>query len=71
MARYKTYNYAQMKMVAVSYSFSVKGHCVAADVDSKTYAVLSVIVDYSRALVPENAAQQGVPADKPVSPVCG
>ena len=55
----------------VGYSFSVKGHCVAADVDSKTYAVLSVIVDYSRALVPENAAQQGAPAAKPTSRVCG
>src|ERR1019366_10698124 len=49
----------------IGYWFSVKGHCVAADVDSKTNAVLSVIVDYSRALVPENAVQQGAPADKP------
>jgi len=55
----------------IGYWFSVNGHCVAADVDSKTNAVLSVIVDYSRALVPENAVQQGAPADKPASRVCG
>lgn len=55
----------------IGYWFSVKGHCVVADVDSKTNAVLSVIVDYSRALVTDNAARQDAPAGKPVSPVCG
>ena len=53
----------------IGYRFSVTGHCVAADVDSRTHAVWSVSVDYSLALVPENAVQ-GAPADKPVSRVC-
>lgn len=54
----------------IGYWFAVKGHCVAANVDSQTNAVLSVIIDYSKALVPENPAQQGAPADKPASQVC-
>lgn len=53
----------------IGYRFLVKGRCVAADVDSQTHAVLSVIVDYSRALVPENAAH-GAPADTSASRVC-
>ena len=41
----------------IGYWFSVTGHCVAADVDSQTNAVLSVSVDYSKARDPENASR--------------
>jgi len=54
----------------IGYRFPVRGRCVAADVDSQTHAVLSVSVDYSRALVPGNAVQ-GTPADAPAARVCG
>ena len=46
----------------VGYWFSVRGHYVAFNVDSQTSVVLSVAVDYSKALQ-SNAAQQGAPAD--------